>query len=251
MKHTRIACAIGAALFLALACEPKPISEVSPDEGIQRIRAGHEDKQWEKVISEVNEYRSRYPYSQYASEAELLQADAYFSGNRFPEAVAAYEEFLKKNPSHQSAALASFRIAKSYDGQSPEEIDREQAFAIKALEKYGSFLENFAQSAFVAEAKVRTGVLKRRIADHTAFVARFYWKKDLYQGALSRYLLILEQFPEYDDLRIEARERAVKSYESLADKLDKDPKSDEVSYFKNQTSGDLRKKAKELEAQKK
>lgn len=230
------------------ACEPKPISDLAAEDGISRIRSYHADKSWERVITEVNEYRSRYPYTQFAAEAELLQADAYFQAERFPEAVAAYEDFLRKNPSHPQADLAAFRIARSYDLQSPEEIDREQLNAIKAIERYGSFLERYGQSKYGGEARTRTDVLRRRIAEHFAFVARFYWKKDLFQGALSRYLIILDEYGMFDDLKQEARDRAAQSYRELADILEKDPKSDAVVYFRGQTPEALRKKAAEIEA---
>ena len=197
-----------ALLAFLSACEPPPISELSPEDGIQRIRANHTDVNWDKVITEVNEYRSRYPYTQYAAEAELLQADAYFQASRYPETIVAYEDFLRKQPSHGNADLAYFRIARSYDLQSPETIDREQANSLKALEKYGTFLERFAKSPIVPQAQDRVSVLRRKVADHYVFVARFYWKKDLFEGALSRYSALIKQFPMYPDILAEAKEKS-------------------------------------------
>lgn len=229
-----------------VACEPPPISELAAEQGIQRIRERHADSSWDKVVSDVNEFRSRYPYTQFAAEAELLQADAYFQSSRYPEAIVAYEDFLRKSPSHGNADLAFFRIGRSYDLQSPEEIDREQANAIKAIEKYGTFLERFGNSSIVPEAKERIAVLRRRVADHSAFIARFYWKKDLWQGALTRYLELIRDYGAFADLREEAVKRAAICYEKLADELERDPKSDMSLYFKGQTPADLRKKAKDI-----
>lgn len=244
-------------LFLALVfsftfvrCAEKPISSLSAEEGISRIRSSHADQYWEKVVNEVNEYRSRYPYTQYAPEAEMLQADAYFQSSRYPEAVASYEEFLKKNPSNPQAAFAAFRVGESYDAEAPEEIDREQDFALKAIDRYTVFLERYPTAKWVGQAKVRVELLRRRIAEHSLFVARFYWRKELYQGALSRYLAILSDYGQYEDLKTEARERAVESYLKLADILENDPKSDKIVYFKNTTPAELRKKAEMLRSSK-
>jgi outer membrane protein assembly factor BamD len=224
-------------------CEPPPISDLSAEQGIQRIRERHSDESWDRVISDVNEFRSRYPYTQFAAEAELFQADAYFQTNRYPEAVVGYEDFLRKQPTHKEADFAHFRIARSYDLQAPEEIDREQENSFKAIEKYGQYLERYPNSRFVGEAKERVSVLRRRTADHSAFVARFYWKKDLYQGALTRYLQLLREYPMYADLKKEATERAAGAYEQLAKELEKDPKSDMSLYFKGETPQTLREKA--------
>lgn len=232
-----------AVLFAVISCAEKPISNLSPEEGITRIRASHADEYWERVVSDVNEYRSRYPYSQYAPEAELLQADAYFKSGRYAESVAAYEEFMRKNPTHNKASFAAFRLGQSYDFEAPEEVDREQDFALKAIEKYAVYLERYPNSEWTKEAKDRLSILRRRIAEHSLFIARFYWRKDLYQGALSRYMKIIEEHGQYEDLKLEARQRAAESYLQLADLLEKDPKSDKIVYFRNSTPAELRKKA--------
>lgn len=237
-------------LCVLYSCAEKPISQLPPEEGIMRIRENHSDKVWERVIADVNEYRSRYPYTQYAPEAELLQADAFFQSGRYSEAIVTYEEFLKKNPKHSQAPFAAFRIASSYDKEAPEEIDREQEYAIKAVNRYRSFLERFPESSYAKEATERVTVLRRRIAEHFVFVARFYWKKDLYQGALSRYLQVIENYENFADLRNEAIDRAAECYRKLAKVLEKDPKSDKVVYFRSATPEQLRKKATELEAKK-
>lgn len=235
----------GAAATLT-GCEPPPISDLAAEQGIQRIRERHSDGGWDTVIGDVNEFRSRYPYTQFAAEADLLQADAYFQANRYPEAVVAYEDFLRRQPTHGNADFAFFRIARSYDLQAPEEIDREQANSLKAIEKYSTFLERFGKSPLVGEAKERIAVLRRRVADHSAFVARFYYKKDLWQGALTRYLALMRDYPMYEDLRQEALLRAARAYDHLAAELEADPKSDMSLFFKGESPDSLRRKAKEL-----
>ena len=64
----------------------------------------------------------------------MLQADAYFMASKYTEAIVAYEDFLRRNPTDSKVPFAAFRIASAYDKQSPEAKDREQYFAIKALE---------------------------------------------------------------------------------------------------------------------
>lgn len=233
-------------LFIVGACNEKPISDLSPEQGMDRVRKKHADGHWEEVITQVNEYRSRYPYTPFSAEAELLQADAFFQGDRFPEAIAAYEEFIKKNPKHAQANFASFRVAQSYDKQSPKEIDREQENAYTAIDKYNVFLERYPDSKHANDAKTRVNILKRRVADHFVFVARFYWKKKLYSGALNRYLQILEKHSNFSDLKKEATERAASAYNELADILEKDPESEKIVYFRKSSPADLRALAKEL-----
>ena len=235
---------------LLWSCAEKPISQLTPEEGIARIREERADKDYEKVINDVNEYRSRYPYSQFAAEAEMAQADSYYDAGRYSEAVATYEEFTRKFPKQPKTPYAWFRIGASYDREAPEEIDREQDFALKAIARYGTFLEKFPNTEWTTEAKQRVEVLSRRVAEHFVFIARFYWKKELYQGALTRYLQVIERYGNFRDLRDEAVERAALCYRELASLLAKDPKSDKVSYFRNSSPEALNKLATEMEAKK-
>jgi outer membrane protein assembly factor BamD len=239
------------ALTLQVSCEIKPISELSPEDGIVRLRGLHNDESWERLIQEVNEYRSRFPYSQYASEAELLQGDAYFRTKRYPEAISNYEDFVKRNPSHPQADFALLRVAKSFDLQSPEDEEREQATTQRALDKYAELKRRFPRSQHVAESDERSAVLRKRLADHHIFIANFYWKKNLYHAALNRYLYVANTFEEQKELQAFALQRASESYLWLAKELERNPKSDAVSFFTAQTPEQLKEKSAELLAKRK
>lgn len=241
------ACMSGVSITtLNVGCEIKPISELSPEDGIVRLRGLHKDEAWERLIQEVNEYRSRFPYSQYASEAELLQGDAYFRTNRLPEAIANYDDFLRRNPSHPQADFALFRIAKAYDLQCPEDSEREQATTQRAIEKYSELKQKFPRSLHNQEGLERSTTLKKRLAEHHIFVGNFYWKKELYHAALTRYLYVAESFSEQKDLQVMALARASESYLRLAEQLEKNPKSDAVSFFRSQTPAQLKEKSSQL-----
>ena len=248
MKSQRFVSIFISALLLigVVSCKTTPISEMSQDDGISRIREEFKDENWSDVVSGVDEYKARYPYSKNNPEAELLQANAYYLSGKFPEAVAAYEDFARKNPIDSNVSFAYLRIAKSYDSQAPEEIDREQASAKKAIARYQYYIKNYPNAESVAEANERIKILTRRLADHETFVARFYWKKDLYSGALNRYLDIIKNYSQFEDLKKEAIDRAAKCYEELADIFEEDPESDKFVVFKGSKPEDLRKKAEDI-----
>jgi outer membrane protein assembly factor BamD len=227
-------------------CEIKPITELTADEGIARLRGLHKDESWERLVQEVNEYRSRFPYSQYASEAELMQADAFFRTNRYPECIANYDDFLRRNPSHAQADFALFRVAKSYDQQSPEEVDREQATTQKSIEKYSELLQRFPRSSHAKESSERIAQLKLRLAQHHLFVAEFYWKKQLWHGALTRFLYVADTFQTFKDIETTALAKASDAYLKLAEQLEKNPKSDELSFYKSATPQQLKDKSSKL-----
>ena len=174
----------------------------------------------------------------------MLQADAYFMASKYTEAIVAYEDFLRRNPTDSKVPFAAFRIASAYDKQSPEAKDREQYFAIKALEKYANFIEIHKDSSYFSEAKERFSVLKRRFADHNLFVADFYFRRESFQAALGRYLSLEKAYPEYTDILSKSRAQTSLCYEKLALELEADPKSDLKRIFLDTTPDKLREEAK-------
>lgn len=229
-----------------VSCKTIPISELSQDDGIARIKSNYEDKEWAEVIKEVDEYKTRYPYSSHIQEADLMQANAFYNQEKFPEAIASYEDLIRKNPRSDNAAFVHYRIGKCFDLQAPDNLDRDQSNSRKALAKYNYFIENFPNTEWVTDAKLRKEVLNRRIANHSAFIANFYWNKDIYAGALTRYLEIIKNYSEYEDLIKIAKERASTCYKELAKILEKNPQSDAYVYFNNETPESLNKKADDI-----
>lgn len=232
--------------FLFHSCKTIDISTLSQDEGIENIKTSYGKKDWENVIDSVSEYKIRYPYSKYNTEADLMQADAYYQSDKFADAILAYEDFIKKNPAHESASLASYRIAKCYDFQAPQIESRDQSNTKKAIEKYHSYIKNYPNSKWIEEASERITILDRRLADSNAFIAEFYWHTDRCAAALSRYLIILKEYGQYEDLKKIAQNRSSRCYNILADELEKNSDSKSFVYFQTETPESLREKASQI-----
>jgi outer membrane protein assembly factor BamD len=179
-------------------------------------------------------------------EADLLQAHSYYMSGKYFEAISAYEDFVKKNPNNENIKLAYYRIAKSYDYQASEEIDRDQSNTKKAILKYYSYLKLFPYSQPAEEVSQRVHILTRRLSESEAFVARFYFKRNLYAAALLRYEYLIKNYSEYEDLLKESIERAAFCYEKLSLFLKKNPNSDEYTQFNYLNQEDLIKKSQDL-----
>ncbi len=232
--------------FMLNGCQTAPISDLTADDGINRIQKNYEAKEWLKVASEVDEYKIRYPYSPFIQRAEIMQADAYFQSKHYTEAELAYEDFVKKYPSHSLIPLAYYRMGKSFDVQAPEEYDREQDDSLKAIEKYKILLEKYPNTEFTKDSMERLQILKKRIAQQELFVAEFYWNQKKYASALTRYLRLIDNYPDENELLKIAKNKASQCYLKLAIILEKEVSSDKNIYFKNNSVDELRKKAKEI-----
>ena len=235
-------------LFVSLgfiSCKTTKISDLSPENGVAEIKQNYKNEDWISVINDVNEFKSRYPYSAFNIETSLMQGDSYFQSGQYAEAISTYDNFVKKNPTNENVPFATYRIGQCYDIQAPNNIDRDQANTKKAIAKYQELIERFPNSDHIKEANERSTILKRRLFDHDSFVANFYWQKGLYAGALSRYLEIIHE-TNFPDLLGEAKSRAHDCYLELAKILKAYPDSDAYVYFKNETPESLTEKANEI-----
>jgi outer membrane protein assembly factor BamD len=52
-----------------VSCKSTSISELSQEDGLSRIKESYANEEWSKVVTEVDEYRIRYPYTQYTLDA--------------------------------------------------------------------------------------------------------------------------------------------------------------------------------------
>src|SRR5690606_40263897 len=61
---------------------------------------------------------------------------SHYELGQFTEAALAYEQFVKLHPKHPQVDYSLFRVGESYWQDSPEEIDREQEYTLKAIDEW-------------------------------------------------------------------------------------------------------------------
>lgn len=228
------------------ACVEKPIDPADPSQNFAYARAPYDDEMYEVAITRLGEFKSRFPYSKNASDAEIMIANSHFKLSQFPEAAAAYEQFVKLHPRHPEADLAQYRIGESYWSEAPEEIDREQEFTLKAVDEWEKLVANYPDSKYRADADKFLNTGKRRVADHSEFIARFYCKQEIYHACAYRYIELAEQYPQFKDLQKIAFAEAGRAFSELAKGKSKDEQSDTNLYFKSMSSAQLQQKSEEL-----
>lgn len=87
-----------------------------------------------QATEKLNSIRSQYPYSYYATHAELLQADILFSQENYAEAASAYILFRDFHPKYNELGYVIFRISESFYRQLPTTFDRDLSAGVKWIE---------------------------------------------------------------------------------------------------------------------
>lgn len=230
-------------VLLSAGCSEKDLKDDNPQESFANAREPYEHHNYEIAIKKLSEFKSRFPYSRYAIEAELLIANSYFESGKFTEAGVAYEQFVKLHPKHEKLDFALYRVGLSYWKDAPSEIDREQEYTQIAINKWERLISEFPQSPHSKEAQEFITEGKLRIAKAEDFIARYYCRKNIWHSCAYHSLIILERFPEQKELANEAIKRAAMALEKIA----KDEPSDSKNLFnRDSSSEDILKKAADL-----
>lgn len=236
-----------AIIALFAGCTEKEFDPNDPKKSFGIAKEPFDDENFEIAVQRLGEFKSRFPYSKYAIEAELLLADAHFELGQFTEAALSYEQFVKLHPKHPKIDYALFRIGESYWEDAPEEIDREQDYTEKALAEWRKLVDRLPDSPYAKKAQELIKLGKRRIAESIDFIAKFYCKQEIYHACAYRAIQLADEYAEFSDLRIEALEAAIMALREVAKAKEADPESDSNLYFKVMTAQEIRARASELE----
>lgn len=230
-------------LIIAVACTEERFDPNDPQKSFLLAREPYDDKSYEIALQKLGEFKTRFPYSQYATEAELLMANSHFELGQYIEAAAAYESFVKLHPKHPEVDYAQFRIGESHWQEAPEEIDREQDYTKLAVSSWQKLLKEKPKSKYAGEAAEKLKQGQQRLAESDEFISKFYCKLEIYHACASRSLKLAEDFKQFPKIRKDALNRAAKAFEKMAEIKEQDPESDKNIYFKTMTAQEIRAKA--------
>lgn len=230
-------------------CAEKEFDPSDPAKSFTIAKEPYEEKDWERAVTRLGEFKSRFPYSQYAVEAELLVANAQFELQRFAEAGASYEQFVKLHPKHQKVDFAMYRVGECDWAQAPEEIDREQDYTIKAIEDWTKLTDKFPTSEHSTKAKQYVAEGTKRLAESHQFISKFYCKMELYHSCAYRFSKLAKEYTQFKEMRVDALRQAADAFDKLAVEKSEDMKSDKNLYFRDFTPEQLRAKAAELRSE--
>ena len=195
-----------AALLVALAgCRSgraeDPLLQLSAEESLA---------QGKELLAQQKYARAR-PYFTHAFEVEpnsaigreglLLAADTFYQEGgttNYVQAEAKYRDFLNRFPTSAQAPYVQFQIANSL-AKRMEKPDRDQTVTRKALEAYRELMRIYPTSEYAAQAQEQIALVENNLAEHEFTVGRFYLRYGIGAGAVQRFEVLLDGYPQYPE----------------------------------------------------
>lgn len=171
----------------------KPEAEKSADELYAEAERLMQRRRYDEAAEVYKQVRERFPFSPRMTTAELRRADALFHDGRYQEARAAYQEFEKLHPTHQSLPYVIYQQGLSHVREAGT-LDRDQTNTEKAIQQFKRLLALHSASQYASEARARLESMVKLLARHDLYIANFYYKKGDYTAALKRYERVYQEF---------------------------------------------------------
>ena len=155
------------------------------------------DVDYPGAILLFQEVIDNYPYSQYATQAELAIADAHYEQGSYDEAASFYQDFVELHPNHERTDYAIFRNGMC-SFHRLREPDQDQAPTEEAIAQFQALLRRHPDSKYAAEGEQRLHEAEDRLALAIVAIGDFYFKRGRYGAAISRYREALSSYPAHE-----------------------------------------------------
>jgi outer membrane protein assembly factor BamD len=178
---------------------------------------------WERAIKLYERLEGRASGTLLAQQAQLETAYLNYRSGEKAAALTAIDRFIKLNPSSPALDYAmylrgiiNFNDDLGFLGKMARQdlSERDQQASRDAYQAFKQLVDQFPESRYAADARVRMDYTVNALADYEVHVARFYYGRGAYVAAANRAQRAVADYPQVPAAE-EALYIMVQSYDRL------------------------------------
>ncbi len=166
-----------------------------------------------EAAKKFDEVEREYPYSQWATKAQLMSSYAHYRDLKYDEAIIALDRFIQLHPSDKNIAYAYYLRALCYYEQISD-VRRDQKMTKLALENLKQVVKRYPDSKYARDAQLKLDLTKDHLAGKEMEIGRYYLKQKQYQAAVNRFQRVVDDYQTTTHVP-EALYRLVEAYLGL------------------------------------
>ena len=140
-----------------------------------------------------NEVELLYPQSEWASKSILMAAYAFYSQNYYERSISELKRFISKYPKHKNIDYAYFLLAMNYyENIVDEKKDLEPLLLSK--EKFEFVIKNYPETDFAQDSIYKIGLIQDVLASKEMYIGKYYLKRKKWAAAINRFKTILVDY---------------------------------------------------------
>ncbi len=168
---------------------------------------------YERAVKAFNNVEENYPYSSWATHAELLASYSQYKDQNYDDAIGSLNRYIGLHPENPDVAYAYYLKSLCYYEQI-EDVQRDQTTTFETIQTLNDVITRFPDSAYARDARIKLRLANNRLAGHDMVIGRYYEKQHLYAAAIGRYQDIINTY-QTTTYAPEALERLVEIYLNL------------------------------------
>lgn len=188
---------------------PEPSVEVLYNEGLNFLA----EERYAPAADAFDQVERQYPYSVWATKAQLMAVFSYYMVNDYAQAIGAAERFIRLHPGSDDAAYAYYMIAVSNYEQIAD-VGRDQGRTERALDALEETIRRYPNSAYAQDAQAKLALARDHLAGKEMAIGRYYLKRDHYVAAINRFRNVIQTYQTTSHTP-EALHRLVEAYLAL------------------------------------
>jgi len=194
LRSLRVAACLGALLLIA-ACgsDEDQYVERPPEELYNTGYAYMQEGEYNKAAKAFDEVDRQHPYSQWATQAQIMSAYANYLQDKYDDAVIALDRFIELHPGNRSAAYAYYLKAICYYEQIVD-VGRDQKNTQLALDALTEVVNRFPNTDYARDASLKLDLTRDHLAGKEMEVGRFYQERQQYLAAINRFRRVIELY---------------------------------------------------------
>ncbi len=200
---------LAAAVLVTLAACTSTPKEDDPKVSAEKLYADAKDDMssgaWDTAIKTLERVEGRAAGTLLAQQASLDLAFAYWKTNEKAQALSTLDRFIKVNPSSLGLDYALYlRGLVNFNdnlglfgflaGQSLSE--RDQQASREAYQSFKQLTDQFPESRYAEDARVRMDYIVNALAEYEVHVARYYLRRGALVAAVNRAQAAVQSYPQ-------------------------------------------------------
>ncbi|MCP5405412.1 MAG: outer membrane protein assembly factor BamD [Pseudomonadaceae bacterium] len=195
MKTTTRLALLLPVLLLAACSTAKPEGELSGtvgqlyNKGMDELKAG----KTRDAVHTFDELNRQYPYSGWATRAQMMTAYAQLENGDYDEAIVTAEQFIKYHPGHKDLAYMYY-LKGLANYNRIRDVARDQGYTREALSAFQEVTNRFPDSLYARDAKLKLTLCRDHMAGKEMQVGRYYQQQGRYLAAINRFKEVVRDY---------------------------------------------------------
>jgi outer membrane protein assembly factor BamD len=152
-----------------------------------------EKQNYSIAVKHFDAIQQNYPYSSWATNAQLMDGYTEYRRNNYTEAVSQLDRYIALHPASKDVGYAYYLRSLCYYEQIAD-ISRDQKGTQEAMGALQEVVNRFPDSAYARDARLKIDLCRDHLAGKEMLIGRYYEKQHFYAAAIGRYQRVVDDF---------------------------------------------------------